>query len=84
MSRPEADPVGHAAKFVAIFASFPVMFGIIVLALPRMGAPMSSITYALPFVWAVHLARALGLADPEAMAREGRALAHFTSTTMSS
>ena len=52
---PDADPVGHAAKFVAIFAALPVIFGAIALAVPGPDGPRSPATYAAPFVAAALL-----------------------------
>lgn len=52
---PDADPVGHAAKFIAIFAALPVIFGGIALAVPGSGGPRPPATYAGPFIAAALL-----------------------------
>ncbi len=52
---PDADPIGHAAKFVAIFAAIPVIFGAMALALPRSEGPRSPAATAAPFVTAALL-----------------------------
>jgi hypothetical protein len=52
---PDVDPIGHAAKFVAIFAALPVIFGAMALALPSTDGPLSPAHYAPPFVAAALL-----------------------------
>lgn len=54
-NRPEVDPIGHAAKFIAIFAALPVIFGCIALAMPTTSSPQPPAQYIAPFLAAAFL-----------------------------
>lgn len=56
-NRPEDDPIGHAAKFLWLFALIPVIFGSMRFFLPsEMSAKMASWQKAMPFAAAALIA----------------------------
>lgn len=56
-NRPEDDPIGHAAKFLWLFAIIPVIFGAMVFFLPKgMSHDPPAWSRAAPFVVAALLA----------------------------
>jgi hypothetical protein len=54
-NRPDVDPIGHAAKFVALLALLPVIFGSIVFFLPRDIDHTTGWQKAVPFLIAAFM-----------------------------
>jgi hypothetical protein len=56
-NRPEQDPIGHAAKFLWLFALIPVIFGSITFFLPpEMSSNLATWQRAIPFAIAALVA----------------------------
>lgn len=56
-NHPDDDPIGHAAKFLWLFALIPVIFGALVFFLPRdMRGDAPALSMAFPFVVAALIA----------------------------
>ena len=55
-NRPEVDPIGHAAKFVALLSLIPVIFGSMVFFLPRDIDHSTGLQKAGPFAIAAFMA----------------------------